>query len=98
MISDHVYRRVGVERSQRLPAFTDLGGYTLVYYTQDGAEMCPACVNGENDSDVQSQDDPQWNVVEADVYWEGPTLYCSHCNSEIESAYGDPNAEKEDED
>jgi len=28
--------------------------------------------------------------VNLDIYWEGPTEYCDACNTEIESAYGDP--------
>lgn len=32
----------------------------------------------------------QLKPVACDIYWEGPTIQCEHCNADIESAYGDP--------
>lgn len=85
----------------KLPAFAWPGGYPIVYYSADMAEFCPACANGENGSrccdptlDIECPDDDQWRLVAADIYFEGPTIQCAHCNKDIESAYGDPNEEK----
>lgn len=72
------------------------GGYPVVYYAKDGEVICPDCANGENGSRCQEKldddcpDDDQWTLVAGDIYYEGPPLSCSHCNKEIESAYGDP--------
>lgn len=79
----------------KLDAFAWPGGYPIVYYNADDAEMCPACANGENGSEAsETSDDKQWRLVACDVYWEGPPLQCSHCNEDIESAYGDPDEVK----
>ena len=77
----------------KYPAFTSVGCYTVVYLTKDGGTLCADCANGENGSDAsETADDPSWRLVDADVYWEGPTLQCDHCNADIESSYGDPDA------
>lgn len=76
------------------------GSYTILYQCADGGELCAACVNGENGSEVGSDDavyddgtsDPQWTVVSAGPYYEGPVIQCDHCNADIESSYGDPDA------
>lgn len=93
MIKDSVYRKSGVERSEYLPCFAWPGGYGLVYYCEDNGIICPACVNCEDS--FKTEDDPQWNVVDVDVYWEGQDMYCDNCNDKIESAYGDPDVEME---
>lgn len=77
----------------KLPHFAWPGGYPILYMTKDCGTLCPACANGENGSEAtnpECQDDPQWQIVAFDVYYEGPSLFCDHCNAEIESAYGDP--------
>jgi len=79
------------------PAYAWPGGYPIIYLTEDGSVLCPDCVNGKNDSEVGNPEvdgDPQWTVVAHDCYWEGPPMQCDHCNGEIESAYGDPDAMK----
>ncbi len=84
----------------KFPAFAWPGGYTILYLTADDGALCAACVNGENGSEVGSDDavydddtsDPQWTVVAAGQYDEGPTIQCDHCNADIESSYGDPEA------
>lgn len=77
----------------QLQAFTFPGGYPIVYYAQDMADICPKCANGENGAEFQNpeyQDDAQWILINCDIYYEGPIRYCEHCNGQIESAYGDP--------
>lgn len=65
------------------------GCYPMVYVTERGGELCPACAS----DDAENADDP---VIDGDVYWEGPTRFCDGCCEEIESAYGDPDAEDEE--
>ena len=76
----------------KLPTYAWPGGYPIEYVTADGGLLCPACANGENGSEATiNQDAPaDWRIEAADVYWEGPVQFCDHCNSQIESAYGDP--------
>lgn len=74
-----------------LPAYAWPGGYQIVYFTQDGGTLCPNCANGKNGSEAsEASDDPQWRLIACDLYQEGPTIQCDHCNADIESDYGDP--------
>mgnify|MGYP003575380610 CR=1 FL=1 len=78
----------------KLPAFAWPGGYPLIYVTNDGGVLCPACANGENGAKPTYEDDSPhsgWQVDAADVHYEGAPEICNHCGAEIESAYGDPN-------
>jgi hypothetical protein len=87
------------DHTGRLPSFTSVGSYTIVYYCADGGELCPACANGDNGSDATEdpEADSQWRLIGCDVYWEGPVLQCAHCNADIESSYGDPDADSASE-
>ena len=84
----------------KLIAYAWPGGYPIFYPAKDGGMICPDCANGKNGS--EATEDPrqwssQWLLVGSDVYWEGPTEQCAHCNGEIESAYGDPDASDDDD-
>ena len=71
------------------------GGYPLYYLTADGAYLCPACVNKEIDrvdEDLRyyranNRMTGQFAVIGVDANYES-LLYCDHCNSQIEAAYG----------
>lgn len=81
----------------RYATFTSIGGYTLLYLTADNSCLCAACANGDNGSEAsETHDERQWRLVASDVYWEGPTLQCDHCNADIESSYGDPDADSDE--
>lgn len=91
-------RRLGLEVSREpLPAYAWPGGYPLVYWCVDGEPLCAACVNAEIGLvDVARRDrDRQWDVVGMDVHWEGEPLVCAHCGEEVESAYGESDADDE---
>lgn len=76
----------------KLPAFAWPGGYPILYYCKDGTELCPDCANlALENFGVGEEDKPKL----ADVYYEGPSVFCGHCNKEVESAYGDPDAPEE---
>lgn len=71
----------------KLPAFAWPGGYPVFYLAADNGILCPKCANNY----VEGRDnEKQLKPIAGDVYWEGPTMQCEHCNADIESAYGDP--------
>jgi hypothetical protein len=70
----------------KLPQYSSVGGYTIGYYSDSGDMFCAECAA-----------DPDNEVSEIDSYMEGPTVHCDGCNAEIESAYGDPDAEESEE-
>lgn len=75
-----------------LPSFAWPGGYAIRYAMADGAELCAACANGENDSraSCRPSEDEQWRIVAGYVVWEGPAEHCAHCGEPMETEYGDP--------
>jgi len=76
------------------PRYSSVGGYSVVYVTADSDCLCADCVNEEAQYE---EDDDGWEVVCADVHWEGPPLTCAQCGADIESSYGDPDAITEGE-
>jgi hypothetical protein len=65
----------------KLSSYAWPGGYPLFYLDKESNVLCPACANRDID-DSQA-------VVEADVNWEDPSLYCDDCSQRIESAYAE---------
>lgn len=75
----------------KLDTYTWPGCYAVNYLVADGGYICADCANGENSSDASAfNDDPQWQIIAQDIYWEGPDRTCDHCEITIESEYGDP--------
>lgn len=68
-------------------AYTWPGGYEVHYYTKDWGVLCHQCAN-EN-MDLTLGDDPQWQIVAADVNYEDNCCYCDNCNRRIEPEYGE---------
>lgn len=68
------------------------GGYEIHYVTHTGDVLCHKCAN-DNLMQTIDPDSHDWFIVGADVHWEGAPLICDHCGREIESEYGDPDAE-----
>ncbi len=77
----------------KLPAFAWPGGYTIIYLDRDNSILCADCATKSLD-DVDEI--PQFKPVCSDTYDEGPTLQCDQCNCDLESSYGDPDAETEE--
>jgi len=103
-MSKSAFKRVnsalGFERSrQPLPAFAWPGGYPIVYLCHDGECLCPDCVNKEIERVDDEMRHPapgdQFRVFAAECHYEGAPIICANCNAEIESAYGDPDAQAE---
>jgi hypothetical protein len=68
------------------------GGYPIVLYLEDGE---PCTFQAVRDDWRRVVSDMmagcgQFNVVAADIYYEGPALACAMSGQLIESAYGDP--------
>jgi hypothetical protein len=80
------------ENNGELPAYAWPGGYPIYYLDGDNSCLCAACAT-KSASDPDEV--PQFKPVAFDVYYEGPTMQCDSCNADIESAYGDPDAESE---
>ena len=70
------------------------GGYPLAVVMADGECLCPECTRKEWRQIVRETlstnwPDKQWQAVGAEVNWENDSLYCAHCNTQIQSAYGE---------
>lgn len=71
------------------------GGYQLNANMADGERMCHGCISNEAEvfQDDTLRDSDEWRFIGAEVYWEGPTVPCAHCEGDIKSEYGDSDAE-----
>ena len=75
------------EDKKSLDAYAWPGGYTIVYYRDDGDALCAKCATEKlSDVDAWKGDLPTM----CDVYYEGPVQECIECDCALESAYGDP--------
>jgi hypothetical protein len=84
----YIERLAGERTSDgKLPSFTSLGCYPLIYITHDADVLCADCATEQVDSGNDTNFDP---VVAVDVYWEGADYQCGNCNGVIAAAYGNP--------
>ena len=67
----------------QLRAYTDVGGYPIIYLTKENDVLCSTCA-------TTALTDALNPPTSADVYWEGDPYDCDGCGYEIESAYGVP--------
>ena len=77
------------------------GGYPMFYLTTADCVLCPGCVQ-DNLSECAGTAEPddhdgQWFVCRAGINWEDSDMTCDECLKEIESAYGDADADADDE-
>jgi len=73
------------------------GGYELRVIMQDGEVLCRRCVKDNWASIVNStlhDFRDGWQIIAVAVLWEGPANQCVHCNAELPTEYGDPDAEE----
>jgi hypothetical protein len=77
------------ERSDdgKLPSFTSLGGYPIIYLTKRCDLLCAKCA--AEALDAESDDPP----IACDAFYEGSPHSCANCSDLIMSAYGDPYCE-----
>lgn len=71
-----------------LPAYEWPGGYPIFYLASDSGLLCPKCAN---EYTPERDNEKQLKPVLYDVNFEDDYLFCEHCNTRIESAYGTPN-------
>lgn len=82
-----LWRAVGCEPGEKLPAFAWPGGYPLYYLDTQGSTLCPECAN-ENDGYSAP-------LAEMGINYEDANLFCDNCSKQIASAYGDDPLEEE---
>jgi hypothetical protein len=84
----------------QLPSYAWPGGYPVVYYTACHRAICPACANDCcRTRNKRRDDDPRdgYFLTMYHIHYEGDPIECEECGVEIESAYGNPEEEEEDE-
>lgn len=86
MINAKIYKTLGINVGDILPAFTSIGSYTIVYHNIHCDPLCAKCAQVCADDSESNE----YDIVETGVYWEGPTVQCAGCDEDIESSYGDP--------
>ena len=81
--------------------FSFPGGYEMHLVMADGEAVCMKCARKEwrniyKETKAKPCDwpDKQWRAEGVDIYWEGPSMQCAHCDNGIESIYGDPEENK----
>jgi len=75
-----------------LPAYAWPGGYPIFYLDGNCSVLCADCATKAADTPDAGKDAPTVGYA----HYEGPSEVCEGCNTEIESAYGDPDAVKEE--
>jgi hypothetical protein len=78
--------------SGRLIAYAWPGGYPVIYLDKYNEVLCPDCAN-----ESETNDNMELPIAYF-VHYEGPAEYCCQCSKPIESAYGDPESQEEDND
>lgn len=89
----------------RVPPCAWPGGYPIVCivrtqnaFHRDEGCWCPECANEVAWEIPREESYPDTLVLIAyDAHYEGAPIECDRCGVEIESAYGDPDSEEEDE-
>lgn len=71
----------------KLPTFTSVGAYPIIYVTHCADVLCADCATDQLDNGNDYNFDP---IEAVGVHWEGPDETCANCNGAIPSAYGIP--------
>jgi DNA-directed RNA polymerase subunit RPC12/RpoP len=80
-----LYHDINV-KGGRLDAYSGLGGYPIIYIDNKSGDLfCAGCAEKERDGNG--------TPLIHDTYMEGAPEHCEECGEEIESAYGDPDAD-----
>jgi hypothetical protein len=75
-----------------LPWYAWPGGYPMLYLDSNNQVLCPECATRALDDPEEYND---WKPETWFIYYEGLPEFCSDCNREVESAYGDPEEEND---
>ena len=73
------------DKDFHLPPYAWPGGYPMFYLTRRDGVACTDCANQTGIGDG--------GIVDGDVNWEDPDLYCDFCSQRIESVYADDDAD-----
>lgn len=65
------------------------GGYAKIAVMDDGECLCRQCTIENRDIIEQSTGGDGWALMRLDINWEDDSLYCSHCNTQLTSEYGE---------
>jgi hypothetical protein len=65
------------------------GGYPQFGITDDGGTICQRCCITERLAIATTTGSDGWCIRGLAINWEDPFLFCDHCGSTIESAYGE---------
>ncbi len=69
-----------------LPPVVWPGGYPIIYLDKGGITLCAVCAN---EDEVHGSPAVTWFI-----HYEGPPVICQGCSVGIESAYGDPDVDR----
>jgi hypothetical protein len=78
-IDPEVYATVGVTPGRRLPQYTSIGSYTIIYQDVEGDVYCARCATRHRGF---------YPIKYASVFYEGAPEECAECGKPIESSYG----------
>lgn len=87
-----IFTKADFEAALKNGAWAWPGGYPIYFLCSDGGALSfeAAKENAHLILDaIEDKSDCGWRVVKADVNWEDETLFCSHSNRLIPSAYGE---------
>ncbi len=96
----HIKTTSDFKATLRNGAYTWPGGYPMFFSMRDGEALCFDCAKREARLIIRSireRPNDGWRVEGCDINYEDNDLYCCHCDSKIESAYGDDDDETEGE-
>jgi hypothetical protein len=65
-----------------LDKYTSLGSYPLFYIENDSDCLCVDCANAHEAPEM----------LQGEINWEDPSLFCDECSERIESAYAEDDA------
>lgn len=80
----------------RAGKYTSVGAYPLYHIMADCGALCVDCARQEVWVIARATRDgyeKEWCYLAAEVNWEDPNMYCTHCSERIESAYAEPTGE-----
>ncbi len=91
------YGTIPRDDAGKLVSYAWPGGYPVFYVVADSGVLCPDCARmAEHENLSGWQEDPQWNIIAADINYEATDLYCDHCGKRIPSAYAEDDATEDD--
>jgi hypothetical protein len=90
-------RTTYIRMGRKFDAFAWPGGYPIIYVCATGDVLCARCATKQMKTEWIREPRAGYLPVAYDVYYEGPILQCADCNEDIESAYGDPDDQTDDQ-